>query len=315
MTPSETPANEIRITRRYDAPLAAVWNAWTDPVQVAKWWGPRGFTITHHNHDLRPGGTWRFTMQGPDGTDYPNVTLYREVEHQRRLAYDHGATDEHAPHFSVVATFTAIGHTTELDIRMILPTAEAAAQTRVFVKKAGGNSTWDRLAEFLEEGASGREIFVINRSFEAPRATVFALWTEPEHLIRWLPPTGFQMEYRRVDIRTGGSSFYRMWNDGGIEMFGAAEYEKVEAPEWLVYTQQFRDRDEQVSRHPMAPNFPSTMRTWVRFAEEGPALTRVTITWEPTRDVTPEERAFFVGMRASMTMGWTGSFDKLEALL
>lgn len=315
MTTSEQAANEIRTTRLYDAPLAAVWKAWTDPVQVAKWWGPRGFTLTHHHHDVRPGGTWRFTMHGPDGVDYPNVALYHEVEHEKRLVYDHGATDEHAPHFRVVATFTPVGSGTRLDMRMILATPEAAAQARVFVKKAGGNATWDRLAEHLEERASGREVFVINRSFEAPRATIFAMWTEPNHLVRWLPPTGFQMEYRRVDIRTGGSSFYRMWNDAGVEMFGAAEYERVEAPEWLVYTQQFRDREERVSRHPMAPNFPSTMRTWVRLVEEGPATTRVTITWEPAGEATAEERAFFVSMRVSMTMGWTGSFDKLEALI
>ncbi len=315
MTTSDRPANEIRIIRRYDAPLAAVWDAWTDPVQVAKWWGPRGFTITHHSKDLRPGGIWRYTMHGPDGTDYPNVTLYHEVEYQKKLVYDHGATDERAPLFRVVATFTAIEDATELDMRMILPTPEAAAEARVFVKKAGGNSTWDRLAEYLEEGATGREVFVINRTFDAPRTALFALWTRPEHLVRWLPPTGFQMEYRRVDIRTGGASFFRMWNDTGIEMFGAAAYEKVEAPECLVYTQQFRDRDERISRHPMAPTFPSTMRTTVRFVEEGPGLTRVTVTWEPAGHATADEHAVFVGMRASMAMGWTGSFDKLDALL
>lgn len=315
MTTSDPPANEIRIHRRYDAPLAAVWEAWTDPAQVAQWWGPRGFTITHQEREVRPGGIWRFTMHGPDGTDYPNVTRFHEVEPRKRLVYDHGATDENAPLFRVVATFTAVGDATELELRMVLPTPEAAATTRAFVKKAGGDSTWDRLAEHLEARGTGRQVFVINRTFDAPRAAVFALWTEPGHLVRWLPPTGFQMEYRRVDIRTGGSSFFRMWNDAGIEMFGAAAYERVEAPEWLVYTQQFRDHEERVSRHPLAPTFPSTMRTTVRFVEEGPDLTRVTLTWEPAGDATDDERAVFVGMRPSMTMGWTGSFDKLEALL
>ena len=48
-------SNEIRLTRVYDAPRAAVWDAWTDPEQVAKWWGPRGFTLTTHSKDLRAG--------------------------------------------------------------------------------------------------------------------------------------------------------------------------------------------------------------------------------------------------------------------
>jgi uncharacterized protein YndB with AHSA1/START domain len=73
-------SNEIKITRVYDAPVEAVWDAWTDPEQVAQWWGPRGFTLTTHSKDLRPGGSWAYTMHGPDGTDYPNKTHYFEVE-------------------------------------------------------------------------------------------------------------------------------------------------------------------------------------------------------------------------------------------
>ena len=49
-------SNEIRIIRLFDAPVQAVWDAWTDPRQVGQWWGPRGFTITTHSKDLRPGG-------------------------------------------------------------------------------------------------------------------------------------------------------------------------------------------------------------------------------------------------------------------
>ena len=71
--------NEIRITRVYDAPVADVWDAWTDPAKAANWWGPRGFTLTTHRKDLRVGGSWVYTMHGPDGTDYPNRTAYLEV--------------------------------------------------------------------------------------------------------------------------------------------------------------------------------------------------------------------------------------------
>src|ERR1700745_15987 len=72
--------NEIRITRLYDAPVKAVWDAWIDPQQVAQWWGPRGFTLTSHSKDVRPGGHWNYTMHGPDGTDYENKTHYFDVE-------------------------------------------------------------------------------------------------------------------------------------------------------------------------------------------------------------------------------------------
>jgi uncharacterized protein YndB with AHSA1/START domain len=78
MTTSDS-AREIRLTRIYDAPVALVWDAWTDLDQVAQWWGPRGFTITTKSKDLRPGGHWEYTMHGPDGTDWPNFTRYHEV--------------------------------------------------------------------------------------------------------------------------------------------------------------------------------------------------------------------------------------------
>src|SRR4051812_23406832 len=94
-------SNELRISRTYDAPVKAVWNAWIDPKQVAQWWGPRGFTITTKSKDVSPGGRWIYTMHGPDGVDYPNIATYHEVEKYSRLVYDHGATETTPPLFRV----------------------------------------------------------------------------------------------------------------------------------------------------------------------------------------------------------------------
>ena len=66
---------------------------------------------------------------------------------------------------------------------MTLPTPEAAEETRKFIKKAGGDSTWDRLAEYLEKESSGKDEFVINRTFDAPLETMFEMWTESEALL------------------------------------------------------------------------------------------------------------------------------------
>ena len=312
---SDTSAREIRITRLYDAPVSLVWEAWTDPAQVAQWWGPRGFTITTHSKELRVGGTWAYTMHGPDGTDWPNFTRYHEVVPQSRLVYDHGASSaDTEPLFRVTALFRDIGGKTELDLTMRLATAEAAAQTRVFVKQVGGNTTWDRLGEHLEKASSDTEIFVINRSFDAPIDTMWDMWTTPEHFAKWLPPTGFTMQFFRADIRAGGDSFYAMTN-GTFTMYGRAEYEVVQRPERIEYTQVFTDEHENITRHPASPQWPEKMRTQVTLVAEGPAATRVTIRWSVEGDPTPEEMATFVSGRAGMTMGWTGSFDKLEALL
>jgi uncharacterized protein YndB with AHSA1/START domain len=308
-------AREIRLTRVYDAPVSLVWDAWTDPAQVGQWWGPRGFSLTTHSRELRVGGTWVYTMHGPDGTDWPNFTRYHEVVPHERLVYDHGASSaDTAPMFRMTALFRDIGGSTELELCMTLASAEAAQQARVFIKAAGGNATWDRLAEYLEQQSTHAEIFVINRSFDASLETVWGMWTDPAHVAQWLPPTGFSMRYLRADIRAGGDAFYAMTN-GVFTMYGRAEYITVNEPHVIEYTQVFTDEHEQVSRHPAAPTWPETMRTRVTLTAEGPAQTRVTIRWSVEGSATPEEMATFVNGRTGMSMGWTGSFDKLEAVL
>ncbi|MCE9618505.1 MAG: SRPBCC domain-containing protein [Planctomycetes bacterium] len=311
-----TPSNEIRLTRIYDAPVSVVWDAWTDPAQVEQWWGPRGFTLTTHSKDLRPGGKWIYTMHGPDGTDYLNVTPYYEVVKESRLVYDHGGGEDRPPLFRVTVQFTDLKGKTKMEFKAVMATAEVAAEMRKFIKKAGGDGTWDRLGEYLVKKLSGKEHFIINRAFDAPIDTVFQMWTDPKHFSQWLPPTGFTMEFRRAEIKPGGKAVYSMSSeDGTMTMFGRVEYLKIEKPGFIVYTQQFCDANENISRHPKAPTWPETMLTTVQLAAEGADRTRVTVTWEPHGKVTREELEAFVNARAGMTQGWTGSFDKLEARL
>jgi uncharacterized protein YndB with AHSA1/START domain len=304
----------IDITRVYDAPVTAVWRAWTDPVETAKWWGPRGFTITHLSKDLRPGGHWSYTMHGPDGVDYPNRTKYYEVEENAKLVYDHGGSEDKPPLFRVTVTFSESQGKTTMRMRLTFATVQVAIEMGKFIRQAGGNATWDRLDEYLGQTVSKEERFTINRSFEAPIDLMFQLWTDPKHFSQWLPPTGMTMEFLNADIRSGGSTLYVMSNDQ-FKMYGRAQYLEIDPPNRLVYTQEFCDEKGGMSRHPMAPTWPETMLTVVQLTAEGPDQTRVQITWRPHGKCTPEELATFVAARAGMTLGWTGSFDKLEDLL
>lgn len=306
--------NELCLTRYYDAPLNAVWDAWTDPAQVAHWWGPRGFTITTHSKDLHSGGHWSYTMHGPDGVDYPNITHYLEVEEHAKLVYDHGANEDQPPLFRVTVLFSEEAGKTKMDMTMTLPTKQAAEQTHAFIKKAGGYSTWDRLGEYLEKEASGKEMFLISRNFNAPIDTVFNAWSDPVKLAEWLSPAGTTMEFFEADIRTGGKSFYRMGNDS-FTLYGRTCYIKVEAPHTLIYTQQFCDKEGNVSRHPMAPTWPETMLTHVNFTALDTGRTLVTIRWEVTGLASEEEMQTFINGRSSMTQGWIGSLDKCEEYL
>ena len=100
--------------------------------------------------------------------------------------------------------FSEVKGKTKMDMTMTMATPEKADEIRHVIKHHNGNSTWDRLAEYLEEKDSGQAKFVINRTFGAAREVVFAMWSDPAHLAKWLPPTGFTMEFRSAEIRPGG---------------------------------------------------------------------------------------------------------------
>lgn len=307
--------NEIRLVRVYNAPVKLVWECYTDDKHKASWWGPRGFTITTKSKDVRPGGTWVYTMHGPDGKDWPNYTTYHVVDKYTKLVYDHGASAaDQNPLFRVTVTFEEFKGKTVMDMTMSLESEAAAKEISKFIKQASGNSTWDRLGEYLEEKSSGKDSFIINRTFEAPLATVFEMWSNPKHLTKWLPPTGFRMEYIKADVRTGGTSFYSMSN-GETTMYGKAEYLDISPVHFMSYIQHFTDKNGNLGHHPMAPTWPPYMYTGVTFAEESPNETRVTLTTVVHGDATQAERDIFNLAKAGMTMGWSGSFDKLDEVL
>lgn len=307
-------SNVISLTRVYDAPLYAVWDAWTQADAVAQWWGPRGFTLTTHSRDLRTGGHWHYTMHGPDGTDHENTTQYLEVVPLQRMVYDHGGHRDRPPLFRVNVLFTEREGRTQLDLSMTLATPEAAEQIRAHIRQAGGEATWDRLAEYLGQRLAGKEQFFITRTFDAGIERLYGLWTDPEHIARWLPPTGATMQFLRAEPQVGGSSLYAMAFGQGAPMHGLIRYLALDRPHRLVYTQQFCDEHEAVVRPPFFQDWPLTMRTTVELVAETPERTRVTVRWEPV-EATAADVAEFVCQRGSMTMGWTGSFDKLEAVL
>jgi uncharacterized protein YndB with AHSA1/START domain len=143
---------EIVITRVFDAPRELIWKAWTDPKQIVQWWGPRGFTTTIDEMDVRPGGAWRLTMHGPDGTDYPNQNVFIEVVKPERIVYSltGGKQGDRGTQAEVTWTFEPQGNKTQLTLRMLFPSAEAREQViKTYGAIEGGNQTLDRLGEHL----------------------------------------------------------------------------------------------------------------------------------------------------------------------
>ncbi len=234
---------EIVATRVFDAPRELVFKLWTEPKHVAQWWGPKGFTNTIYEMDVRPGGVWRFVMHGPDGVDYENKIVYIEIVKPERLVYSHVS----GPQFHVTVTFTDQDDKTKLTVRMLF---ESAAQRDKVIKEFGAieglNQTLKRLEERLAMGEKNRSaatftipsdrVLVITRVFDAPRDLVFKAWTEPERLMRWWGPKGFTTPFCKVDLRPGGVFHYCLRSPEGRDVWGKGVYREIVEPERIIYT-------------------------------------------------------------------------------
>ncbi len=92
---NSTKDRELSLTRTLNAPVELVWEVITDPSHLAQWWGPEGFTNTVSKMDVRPGGEWNLVMHGPDGTDYENRIIFKEVVKHKRLVFEYQTTPKH----------------------------------------------------------------------------------------------------------------------------------------------------------------------------------------------------------------------------
>jgi len=145
---------ELIISRIFDAPRALLWSAWTDPAQLAQWFGPDGFSITTHHMSVKPKGQWRFIMHGPDGRDYKNRIDFIEVKEPERLVYTHsGEEEDQDVEFQTITTFESLdSNTTRLTMLSLFKTAaDLKFVVENYGAEEGGKQTIGRLAEHLEK--------------------------------------------------------------------------------------------------------------------------------------------------------------------
>ena len=139
---------ELVINRTFDAPIHLVWKAWTDPDQLKLWSAPRGFTIPVSEGELRPGGSWRATMQQSDGTELRLGGEYREIVEPERLVFTHAWYDENGnpgPETIVTVTLRDRRGKTEM---VFTQTGFSSGESRD--GHAGGwTECFDKLAELL----------------------------------------------------------------------------------------------------------------------------------------------------------------------
>jgi uncharacterized protein YndB with AHSA1/START domain len=299
-----TADREMVITRVFDAPRELVWQAMTDPRHVVQWWGPLGFTTTIQEMDVRVGGVWTHIMHGPDGTDYPNHSVFEEVTYPERIVYAHGGGKAGGTRADLIATWTfeyIDEKTTRLTMRGLFPTADARNKViEEFGALEGGRQTLERLSQHLPGMGFDAKNIVIERLFDAPPALVFQCWTDPKQMQRWWAPRGFTNPVCELDVRVGGKWRIVMQAPDGTRYPCEGVYQEVVPGKRLVFTNIATD----TAGKPVLDGL-----TKVDFAETN-GKTRLTVTTGAVAVVD-----YAVNYLKGMQAGWTQSLEKLDAEL
>jgi uncharacterized protein YndB with AHSA1/START domain len=325
--PQMTQANldnpvEIVLSRTFAARRELVWQAWTDPKHVGRWWGPAGFSTTTHAMDFRPGGSWRYTMHGPDGRDYPSRIDFIEIVKPSRLIYKLGGDDGGEPvRFLTEVFFEPTGDNegqTRVTMRSIFPSAQERdfVITRVNAVEGGKQhlANLDDYLRTMSAGAGHEPAFLISHVFAATRERVWEAWTEREHLMRWFGPKGASLSHATLELRLGGSFHYCMNHPNGMEMWGRWVFREIDPANKLVFVSSFSNARGEMAPAPFPglENFPLEILTTVTLVEHAGISkgTLVTVEAEPL-NATKAQRDFFAAFHGSMRQGWTGTMEQL----
>ncbi len=311
-------ANEIVLSRVFAAPRSMVWGAFADPWQVSQWWGPKGFTTTMQEMDLRPGGKWRLIMHGPDGTNYPNEMTFTEVVPMQRIELKLTGCREGTPpiHFHQTMTFTDEADGTRFTVRITFASAEERDQNvRDYGSIEGGKQMMARLGTYLTErgahpleklaGEAANHELRITRTFNAPRELVWRAWTDPEMAMHWSGPKPFPAFHIELGKKPGdrwriGLRGCPPGKDTPVEIWQGGVLREFVPPERLVYTFAWEDRTRVGLPAP-------------------PHETVITVRLEENSGKTTMHfhQAFFdtAAERDGHNGGWSSSFERLEELV
>ncbi|MFO1013562.1 MAG: SRPBCC family protein [Caulobacteraceae bacterium] len=142
---------EIVLSRVLNAPQTRVFEAFTDPAQITRWFGPEGFTIETLEIDIREGGRWRYIYTGPDGTRWENRMVFLRVVAPSLLEMEHGEDVDDDPgrfHTTVTLDEQSDGKCV-LTMRQLHPTKEQRDAGIGFGAVEYGYQTLDKLARHL----------------------------------------------------------------------------------------------------------------------------------------------------------------------
>lgn len=151
LSDSVTADRELTVSRLIDAPRVLVFKAWTEPAQIARWWGPKGYTTVEYQMDVRPGGAYWHVMRSPEGTDHRKRGVYREIVAPERIVFTFAweASDGRlGPELLVTITLEDLGSRTRLTLHQGGFDTVEWRDSHV----AGWTSCLERFAEYMITG-------------------------------------------------------------------------------------------------------------------------------------------------------------------
>jgi uncharacterized protein YndB with AHSA1/START domain len=302
----------LSTTRIFNAPIELVWKVWTTLEHLDKWWGPKGFTQTTFKHEFKVDGGWSFVMHGPNGVDYQNAMIYKEIIPLKKIVIRH----ESLPKFNVTATFTVIdSNKTQVDFKNVIDDQKACDAVKDFA--IIGNIEHQMKFEAELGKLTGNEVpneFVITREFKTDLNTMWKMFTEPEHMARWYGPKEIKTGHSEMNFCRGGYYHFSMIAEDGNESWGKLYFIDIVKNVRLIYLNTFSNAKGEITRHPMAPTMPAELLTTINFISTSEVTTKIEIKWYPI-NATPEEIKLFNEFHGSFKMGWTGSLDRLESII
>ena len=140
----------------FDAPRRLVWDGFTKPELLRRWFGPRGWSLVVCEVDLKVGGGFRFVLRGPDGRDMGMRGTYREIVPPERSVHVE-SFDDYPGESLVTAVFTEQGGKTTLTVTVQYPSREVRDAVIASGMEHGAAESYDKLAELLAATPAGGE--------------------------------------------------------------------------------------------------------------------------------------------------------------
>ncbi len=150
---------EIVVSRIIDAPRRLVFDAFTSATHLAQWCAPTGGKITTQAFDFKPGGVWDATIQGPDGSEYPNHWLWKEIAPPERIVWMYGMSKDDPHAVKTTLTLAERGATTEATLRLVFGSKEERDEkVAKYYAAQGAQQSLDALAAYVAmPAARGRQ--------------------------------------------------------------------------------------------------------------------------------------------------------------